>query len=48
MPVLELKNIRKSYFLGKDEFPVLKGLTLSLSVETLSAYSASPVEVNQP
>ncbi|EKF51226.1 ATP-binding cassette domain-containing protein [Lactococcus garvieae] len=28
MPVLELKNIRKSYFLGKDEFPVLKGINL--------------------
>ena len=28
MPVLELKNIRKSYFLGKDEFPVLKGIDL--------------------
>jgi ABC-type lipoprotein export system ATPase subunit/ABC-type antimicrobial peptide transport system permease subunit len=29
MPILELKNIRKSYFLGKEEFPVLKGLNLS-------------------
>lgn len=28
MPVLELKNIRKSYFLGKEEFPVLKGIDL--------------------
>ncbi|MCL2114477.1 MAG: ATP-binding cassette domain-containing protein [Streptococcaceae bacterium] len=28
MPVLELKNIKKSYFLGKDEFPVLKGINL--------------------
>ena len=28
MAVLELKNIRKSYFLGKDEFPVLKGINL--------------------
>lgn len=28
MPLLELKNIRKSYFLGKDEFPVLKGIDL--------------------
>ncbi|MEY8538395.1 ATP-binding cassette domain-containing protein [Lactococcus muris] len=28
MPVLELKNIRKSYFLGKEEFPVLKGINL--------------------
>ena len=29
MPVLELKNIKKSYFLGKDEFPVLKGIDLN-------------------
>ncbi|URZ87684.1 ATP-binding cassette domain-containing protein [Floricoccus penangensis] len=29
MPILELKNIRKSYYLGKEEFPVLKGLNLS-------------------
>lgn len=28
MAVLELKNIRKSYFLGKEEFPVLKGIDL--------------------
>ena len=28
MAVLELKNIRKSYFLGKEEFPVLKGINL--------------------
>jgi ABC-type lipoprotein export system ATPase subunit/ABC-type antimicrobial peptide transport system permease subunit len=29
MSVLELKNIRKSYFLGKEEFPVLKGIDLT-------------------
>ncbi|GFH40120.1 ABC transporter ATP-binding protein/permease [Lactococcus insecticola] len=29
MAILELKNIRKSYFLGKEEFPVLKGLDVS-------------------
>ena len=29
MSILELKNIKKSYFLGKEEFPVLKGLALS-------------------
>ncbi|GAX46823.1 ABC transporter ATP-binding protein/permease [Pseudolactococcus reticulitermitis] len=29
MTILELKNIKKSYFLGKEEFPVLKGLNLS-------------------
>lgn len=28
MAILELKNIRKSYFLGKEEFPVLKGINL--------------------
>ncbi|CAM3066475.1 ATP-binding cassette domain-containing protein [Lactococcus hircilactis] len=28
MTVLELKNIKKSYFLGKEEFPVLKGIDL--------------------
>ncbi len=30
MPVLELKNIHKSYFLGKEEFPVLNGIDLSI------------------
>ncbi|GAB2025132.1 ABC transporter ATP-binding protein/permease [Lactovum odontotermitis] len=30
MTILELKNIRKSYFLGKEEFPVLKGINLSV------------------
>ena len=29
MTILELKNIKKSYYLGKEEFPVLKGLNLS-------------------
>ena len=29
MPLLELKNIHKSYFLGKEEFPVLKGIDLT-------------------
>ena len=29
MSFLELKDIHKSYFLGKDEFPVLKGINLS-------------------
>ncbi|GMA69606.1 ABC transporter ATP-binding protein [Leuconostoc litchii] len=29
MSFLELKNIHKSYFLGKEEFPVLKGIDLS-------------------
>ena len=28
MAFLELQNIKKSYFLGKDEFPVLKGISL--------------------
>ncbi|KRL02431.1 ABC transporter ATP-binding protein/permease [Liquorilactobacillus capillatus] len=28
MAFLELKNIHKSYFLGKEEFPVLKGIDL--------------------
>ncbi|GFH41650.1 ABC transporter ATP-binding protein [Lactococcus hodotermopsidis] len=29
MSILELKNIKKSYFLGKEEFPVLTGLDVS-------------------
>ena len=29
MTILELKNIKKSYYLGREEFPVLKGLSLS-------------------
>lgn len=29
MTILKLNNIRKSYFLGKEEFPVLKGINLS-------------------
>ncbi|GAB2022601.1 ABC transporter ATP-binding protein/permease [Pseudolactococcus yaeyamensis] len=29
MTILALKNIKKSYYLGKEEFPVLKGLNLS-------------------
>ncbi|WEV45053.1 ATP-binding cassette domain-containing protein [Streptococcaceae bacterium ESL0687] len=29
MPLLELKDIKKSYYLGKEEFPVLKGINLS-------------------
>ena len=31
MAYLELKDIRKSYFLGKEEFPVLRESTCSLS-----------------
>lgn len=31
MAFLELKNIYKSYYLDKDEFPVLKGINLSFS-----------------
>ena len=30
MAILELKNITKSYFLGKEEFPVLKGINLEV------------------
>ncbi len=29
MAFLELKNIKKSYYLGKEEFPVLNGIDLS-------------------
>jgi putative ABC transport system ATP-binding protein len=29
--ILELENIRKSYFLGKQELPVLKGISLGIS-----------------
>lgn len=29
MSILELKQIRKSYYLGKEEFPVLKGIDLT-------------------
>ncbi len=28
--ILELQNIRKSYYLGKQELPVLKGITLNI------------------
>lgn len=30
-PIIHLKNIRKSYFLGKNELPVLKGLNLQIN-----------------
>ena len=30
MPVLELRDIKKSYFLGREEFPVLKGINLEI------------------
>lgn len=29
MSLLQLKDIHKSYYLGKEEFPVLKGIDLS-------------------
>ncbi|MEP6712875.1 MAG: ABC transporter ATP-binding protein [Ferruginibacter sp.] len=29
--ILQLENIRKSYYLGKQELPVLKGITLDIS-----------------
>ena len=29
-PILELQNIKKSYFLGKHELPVLKGITMDI------------------
>ena len=29
--ILQLENIRKSYFLGKQELPVLKGITMSIA-----------------
>ncbi|WDF81900.1 ATP-binding cassette domain-containing protein [Lacticaseibacillus pabuli] len=32
MSFLELRNIRKSYFLGKEEFPVLKGIDLDFEL----------------
>ena len=32
MAFLELQNIRKSYFLGKEEFPVLKGIDLDFEL----------------
>lgn len=32
MAYLELKDIRKSYFLGKEEFPVLKGINLQFEL----------------
>jgi len=32
MAFLELENIRKSYFLGKEEFPVLKGIDLNFEL----------------
>lgn len=30
-PIIQLENIRKSYFMGKQELPVLKGITLNIS-----------------
>ena len=30
MALLELADIHKSYYLGKEEFPVLKGIDLQL------------------
>jgi len=30
IPVIDLENIRKSYFLGKNELPVLKGINLRI------------------
>ena len=30
-PILQLENIKKSYFLGKQELPVLKGISLNIS-----------------
>ena len=32
MAYLELKNIQKSYYLGKEEFPVLKGIDLNFEL----------------
>ncbi|MFR6560553.1 MAG: bacitracin ABC transporter ATP-binding protein, partial [Weissella confusa] len=32
MAFLELKDIRKSYYLGKVEFPVLKGIDLDFEL----------------
>lgn len=32
MAFLKLKNINKSYYLGKDEFPVLKGISLDFEL----------------
>ena len=29
-PILQLSEIRKSYFLGKQELPVLKGITMNI------------------
>ena len=29
-PVIQLEDIRKSYFLGKQELPVLKGIYLEI------------------
>ena len=28
--IIHLENIRKSYYLGKNELPVLKGITLDI------------------
>lgn len=35
MAFLELKNIYKSYYLDKEEFPVLKGINLQFDRENL-------------
>jgi len=50
MTILELKNIKKSYYLGKEEFPVLKGLNLSFDKGTLFRFSGNlgrEIDVNE-
>ncbi len=51
MTILELKNIKKSYYLGKEEFPVLKGLNLSFDkgdfVSILGESGGREIDVNE-
>jgi len=47
MAFLELKDIRKSYFLGKEEFPVLKGIDLDFELVSLFQSLENLVVVSQ-
>lgn len=48
MAYLELKDIRKSYFLGKEEFPVLKGINLQFELGNSSRSSGNPGVGSRP
>ena len=47
MTILELKNIKKSYFLGKEEFP-LKPLYIKKPHITFSNAHTAPLSLDAP